>query len=241
MENDQFFSFKKSPKIYDRDMNENLLNTIATRHCKRAFLPKPVSKETLISVLKAAQQAPSSKNTQSWQVAVCMGAKRDQLSAELCQQYDLQKPAAADYLYMNEPMDAEFKKRARECGYALFKLKGIGRDDIEARQAHGRENFSFFGAPVHMIFHTPRNANPGMFLDMGLYLQSVMLGLHALGLGSCPQFSVAGYPDTVRSCLGLGEERMIVSGLSLGYVDEGAKVNGFIPQRLPLEDVVTWM
>jgi nitroreductase len=34
---------------------------------------------------------------------------------------------------------------------------------------------------------------------------------------------------------------MIVSGLSLGYVDEGAKVNGFIPQRLPLEDVVTWM
>jgi nitroreductase len=92
-----------------------------------------------------------------------------------------------------------------------------------------------------MIFHMPRNANPGMFLDMGLYLQSVMLGLHALGLGSCPQFSVAGYPDTVRSCLGLGEERMIVSGLSLGYVDEGAKVNGFIPQRLPLEDVVTWM
>lgn len=222
-------------------MNKNFLNTIATRHCKRAFHPQPVDKDTLISVLSAAQQAPSSKNTQSWQVAVCTGATRDRLSAALCKQYDQQKPAKADYLYMNEPMDDDFKKRARACGYALFELKGIERHDTEARLAHGRENFTFFGAPVHMIFHMPRNANPGMFMDMGLYLQSVMLGLHALGLGSCPQFSVAGYPDTVRSCLGLGEDRMIVSGLSLGYVDEDAKVNGFVPERRPIDDVVTWM
>lgn len=216
------------------------LDLLYQRHCKRAFLDKEVPKDLLESVLKAAQQAPSSKNTQSWQIAVVSGNTRHKLSEALCKQYDQGAPANPDYSYMNEPMDEVFKNRARECGFALFELKGIGRKDIEARKAHGRENFTFFGAPLQIIFHLPNHAEPGMYLDMGLYMQSMMLGFTAVGLGSCPQFSIASYPDTVRDCLNLGEDRAIISGMSVGYVDESAKVNQFIPKRLDLNDVVSW-
>ena len=39
----------------------------------------------------------------------------------------------------------------------------------------------------------------GTFLDCGFVLDNLMLGLTALGYGSCPQFSVMIYPDLLKS------------------------------------------
>jgi nitroreductase len=118
--------------------------------------------------------------------------------------------------------------------------KGIARDDSEARRAHDRDNLRFYGAPVAMIFHLPGNAEAGTFLDMGMFLQNVMLGLVSFGLGSCPQYSVAGYGWVIREELGLPPDRIIVCGLSLGYPDSDASVNRFYPARAPLEEYSSW-
>ena len=91
-----------------------------------------------------------------------------------------------------------------------------------------------------MIFHLPRGAERGNFLDLGMFMQNVMLGLTAHGLGSCPQFSVAGYANIVRKVLGLAEDRCIVAGMSVGWPDSEAKVNTFVPERLPLGDFAEW-
>jgi nitroreductase len=91
-----------------------------------------------------------------------------------------------------------------------------------------------------MILHLPQNAEAGTFLEMGLFLQNVLLGLVASGLGSCPQYSVAGYADTIRAQLGLRLDRLIVCGLSVGYPDPEAPINRFFPQRAPLEAYATW-
>ena len=194
----------------------------------------------LEDVLSAAGQAPSSKNTQPWRVEVLAGDRRDALSTALCAAYDAGEKPAADYGYSRLPSPTEWKDRARACGYALFDLKGIGREDYEARRAHGRENFVFFGAPLVMIFHLPAGSERGNFLDMGMFMQNVMLGLVAHGLGSCPQFSVAGYAGVVRESLGLDADRWIVAGMSIGWPDDSAVVNTFVPERLALEDFVTW-
>jgi hypothetical protein len=68
-----------------------------------------------------------------------------------------------------------------------------------------------------------------------------MVGLVAHGLGSCPQYSVAGYPDLVRDELGFGRDRLIVCGLAVGWVDEAAAINRFVPERAPLAEYVQWM
>jgi nitroreductase len=216
------------------------LALISRRHCQRAFTDEPVAREIMEAVLLAAGQAPSGKNTQPWKVTVVSDKARDGLSAALCAAFDAGEKPQPDYEYSLLPSPDEWTERARACGYALFELKGIGRRDMEARKAHGRENFTFFGAPVQLIFHLPAGAERGNFLDMGMFMQNVMLGLVAHGLGSCPQFSVAGYSAVVRECLGLGSDRWVVAGMSVGLLDAEARVNTFVPERLPLEDFVDW-
>lgn len=216
------------------------LSLLRARHCQRAFTSEPVSRETLEDILLNAGQAPSGKNTQPWRVTVVSGAKRDDLSKALCAAFDAGEKPLPDYEYSLQPEPEEWRERARACGYSLFELKGIARRDLAARTAHGRENFTFFDAPVQIIFHLPAGSERGNFLDVGMFMQNVMLGLTAHGLGSCPQFSIAGYAAIVRRILELAPDRWIVSGLSLGWPDSAAKVNKFVPDRLPLKDFVSW-
>ncbi|GAB2859958.1 hypothetical protein GCM10027074_28850 [Streptomyces deserti] len=98
----------------------------------------------------------------------------------------------------------------------------------------------FYGAPAALVCHLPGDAVPGTFLETGLFLQNVMLGLVARGLGSCPQFSVAGYADALRRKLDIDADRIIVCTLAVGYPDEAAPVNRFVPRRAGLEEYVRW-
>ncbi len=216
-----------------------ILNAIESRHCKRKFLDKPVDTALLERVLLTAGNAPSSKNTQPWQVAIVTGQMRTQLSDTLCRLFDAGISEKSDYQYSFEPLPAEWMDRARACGYDLFKLKNIAKDDLKKRKAHHRENYEFFGAPAVLLFHLPKGAHRGNFLDMGLFLQNVMLGLVGLGLGSCPQQSLTMYSKTIKKTLNL-KNRLLVCGLSVGYPDLDAIVNTYIPQRLPLSGYTQW-
>ncbi len=137
-------------------------------------------------------------------------------------------------------MDALLAARTQEYGKRVLAFKGILREDQEARRRHRRENFLFFGAPVEMIFHLPANAAQGTFLDLGFFMQNVMIGLSACGLGSCPQYSVASYASTVRDHLCLGEDAMVIAGMAVGYIDLVAPINRFVPPRADLEEYVAW-
>lgn len=218
---------------------ESILELMQARHSKRAYLQTPVPERLLADILQAAAHAPSSKNTQPWQVDVLLNDQVKAFSDQLCAAFDRDQPEAADYAYFPEPWPDGFLERARACGFGLFELKGIGRKDFEARRAHNRENMTLFGAPAYLLFHLPRPAERGMFLDLGFFLQNVMLGLVAHGLASCPQFSVAAYPDLIRDFL-KQPDRLIVCGLAVGYPDPAARVNSYVPERLPLEAYVRW-
>lgn len=216
---------------------EAVLEVMRRRHCIRRFRPEPVPRALLAGILTAAANAPSSKNTQPWGVEVLLDGQAQTLSQRLCALFDAGVPQQSDYRYTQMP--PEFMERARACGYGLFALKGIERHDREARKAHDRENFELFGAPALLIFHLPAWAEPGNFLDLGFLMQNVMLGLVAHGLGACPQYSLAGYPDAIREALGLSE-RLIVAGMSLGWPEPEALVNTYVPERLPLAAWVNW-
>ena len=217
-----------------------LFDAIRNRHCKRAFFDKPVADDALSDVLEMAGHAPSSKNTQPWKASIVTGAATSRLAALLCEKFDRELFDSPDYVYTPEPMSDVFLGRARECGYALFKLKGIDRHDHAARRAHERKNYEFFGAPVVMFFHLPRESERGNFLDMGFFIQNVMLGLVGSDLGSCPQFSLTRFSDTIREFLGLESDRLIVCALSVGYPDSDALINTFIPNRLSVDAYTDW-
>lgn len=223
----------------DEGRAEKTLELIAARHCRRAYLDRPVPRELLAAVLTAARNAPSSRNHQPWAVEVVTGAARDRLSAALCAAWDRGAPTRPDYLNSAPEPDEAALARARAAGEGHFRVKGIDREDAAARHGHTRENFRFFGAPVELVYHLPAGAVPGSFLATGCFLQNVMLGLLAHGLGSCPQYSVAGYAELVRAELRLGD-RWIVCGMAVGWPDPEAPVNRFSPERAPLSEFVGW-
>ncbi len=222
------------------DREKVLINFIAARHCKRAFLDEPVPFAVMESVLSAAANAPSGKNTQPWRVEIVEGEMLASLSRQLCVLFDANTSPTPDYDYSPDPEPAEFVERARACGHAIFSYKGIDRHDHAARREHSRENFLFFNAPMACIFHLPKPAERGNFLDLGMFMQNVMLGLNAHGLDSCPQASIAGYPDVIRECLKLTQNRLVVAGMAIGRSDPAAPVNGFVPTRLPVIEYTKW-
>lgn len=221
-------------------MNE-FESIVTARHSKRAFLPRPVGRELLEEVLLAAANAPSSRNTQPWRVTVVTGSARERLERELCNAFDHGVAAAPDYLNNPAELDGVFAARAAACAAATFETKGIDRNDPEARRAHLRDNLRFFGAPAEMIFHLPGGSVPGSFLALGCFLQNVMLGLVARGLGSCPQYSVAGYGGVIRRELLLPADEVVVCGLAVGHPDPQAPINSLVPERAPLAEFVDWL
>ena len=210
------------------------------RHSKRAFLTRSVPRDVLENLLRSAAHAPSTRNGQPWQVAVVTGPRRDALARRLCAEFDRGVAPRPDFEYRPSRCDEVTAARAREASVGVLLARGHNGNDRAARRAHLRDNLEFYGAPVEMIFHLPADAMPGQFLEMGFFLQNVMLALVARGLGSCPQFSVAGYPDAIRAELGLGADRLVVCGLAVGYPDESVPVNRFRPNRADLADYVQW-
>ena len=91
------------------------LDLIAARHCKRAFLAESVPRAVMESVLVAAANAPSGKNTQPWRVEIVEGEPLAGLSRQLCTLFDADTPLAPEYAYSPDPEPSEFVERARAC------------------------------------------------------------------------------------------------------------------------------
>lgn len=219
----------------------DLYKAIESRHCKRKFQDKEIKKEILERILFKAGNAASSKNSQPWEVTIVSGKAKNDLKATILDLAENKIEEDPDYIYSTEPDLPEFKERARALGRALFTLKDIKRDDREKRKAHWFENFHFFNAPTLLIFHLHPNAERGNFLDLGLFMQNVMLSIVAEGLGSCPQVSLCSFSKTIKEKLKISQERIMVCGLSVGYVDDEDNVNSFFPERRPLESYTHWI
>ncbi|WP_217238157.1 nitroreductase [Streptomyces sp. AC555_RSS877] len=216
------------------------LSLIASRHCKRAFLERPIPRDVLAEVLLTAGQAPSSRNVQPWRMTVVTGSPLDALTRTLCEGFDRGERPRPDCPNRTPTLDDTAAERARTALSGVLCAKGHAPDDASAARAHFRDNLRFYGAPAALVCHVSGDAVPGTFLEAGLFLQNVMLGLVARGLGSCPQFSVVGYADALRRKLDIDADRIIVCTMAVGYPDEAAPVNRFVPTRARLEEYVHW-
>ena len=71
----------------------DFFDCITNRHSCRAFLPKPVPKEIVQKILRAANHSPSYMNSQPWEVMVVTGEKLKSL-AQLLHEKALAREAA---------------------------------------------------------------------------------------------------------------------------------------------------
>jgi nitroreductase len=114
-------------------------------------------------------------------------------------------------------------------------LLGIAKGDKEKMTRQWLRNYSFFDAPVGLIFTVERVFGMGILLDYGMFLENLMLAARARGLDTCPQLAFTVFQDTIRRSLGLPESEMIVCGMALGYADPEAPENRLCTERVPAE------
>ena len=216
---------------------ETFLNIVASRRSMRAFKPDPVPRAVIEAVMGGAQQAPSNCNTQPWFVHVVTGDTLEQLRATLPTQFAAGE-MALDFPYDGQ-YDGVYKERQYASATALYDALGISRDEKAARNNWFMRNFTFFDAPAVAFFTLPSQFGLREACDLGMYAQTVMLGLVAHGLGSCPQTSLGFMANVIRPALGLGDHEKLMFGLSFGFPTE-TSVNQVQTERAALHDVVTF-
>jgi nitroreductase len=223
-------------------------DAITSRFSARAFLPTPVPRATIEEILQVASRAPSGTNTQPWKVYVLQGESLRGLSAKVCAAHDAiyADPALAaeyreEYEYYPTKWISPYIDRRRENGWSLYGLLGITKGDKDKMHAQHQRNYRFFDAPLGFMFSIDRILGRGSLMDYGMFLENIMVAARARGLHTCPQAAWNGFARIVLPHIGAGPDEMLVCGMSMGYADPSAPVNGFHTPREPASSFTHWL
>ena len=212
----------------------NVIEALQQRQSIRAFLNKEVEEDKINTILSAARYAPSGTNTQPWQVAVVTGETKDKLQTELETNFRKGHKDKVDYQYYPEKWIEPYKSRRVACGLKMYSTLKIEREDKQRQLDQWAANYRAFDAPVMLLFFMDNCMQTGSFMDYGMFLQSIMLAAVDQGLATCPQASLAEYPETIKTVLNYPQDSTLVCGMALGYEDKTALVNSYRTEREPI-------
>lgn len=217
----------------------SLEDAITQRRSVRGYLDKEVPPETLEAIFTLAQRAPSNCNIQPWKVYVASGALKDRIRDQMVAKVMRGVPFNSDYDYP-ETFDGEYRKRQVACAVELYGNMGIERGDKEGRARAHLRNFQMFDAP-HVVFIGMDQAfGASVAIDVGMYMQTLMLSMTAHGVGCCPQGTMRYYPDIVREAFAIDDHINILLGISFGFEDPAVPANQTWIDREPIDKLVTF-
>lgn len=219
----------------------NVSEAIASRRSVRGFLDTPVNPAVIRRVVEKAARAPSGGNLQPWHIDVVAGAPLAELKAIMrTRMAEAPGGEPTEYDIYPKVLPAPYKDYRFAVGEELYRALGIPREDKLKRMMWFARNFQFFGAPVALFCTVAKTMGPPQWSDLGMYLQSLMLLLREEGLDSCPQECWAIYPETIRAFLGTPDDRMLFTGMAIGFKDEADPANAARAERAPLADFATF-
>ncbi|TCL61838.1 nitroreductase [Hydrogenispora ethanolica] len=157
---------EETQQWYDRN---STLSTIRERHSIRQFTDEPVTDEMIQIVLKAANQAPSAHNQQSWRFIVIRGEKKREL-VELVNRRASGFPKSSSVLL-------RMASRSIASAPAVIAVANTG-DLIE----HGTQLFQVEQELAHDFFRTMEIQSSAAAVQ-NLLLAATSLGLATVWLG----------------------------------------------------------
>jgi len=216
-------------------------DAITSRQSCRRYLNRPVSREQIHHLLEVARFAPSGTNVQPWSVYVTGGKTRDAIATEIVEELKTAPERdEREYDYYPTEWFEPYLSRRRACGWGLYGSLGITRENKQAMSDQRSRNYAFFDAPVGLFFTIDRRLEKGSWLDLGMFIQNVMIAARGQGLHSCAQAAFANYHSILRRHLAVSAEEIIVCGMSVGYGDMEAPENKWRTEREPVESFTQW-
>ena len=216
-------------------------DALEQRKSVRAYLDKPVGREMIMRVLDAARHAPSGVNTQPWNVAVVTGAAKKRLQQKIEAAFRAGEKSGASYVYYPSEWTEPYSERRKECAVLMYDAVGISFGDKPAQLDQWAKNYRAFDAPVMLLFLIDSVMGQGSFIDYGMFMQSLMLAAAEEGLATCPQASLAEYPDIIRQQLGYDDSMQVICGMALGYEDREAAINSYRTPRMEVGEFTRFL
>ncbi len=218
----------------------NVLQAIEARHSVRKFEKRAVDPALIWKILDAGRKAPSWSNSQPWEFAVVSGAPLEALRKDLYDTGRRGTPRNPDIIHP-ETFPDRHQNRRRLNAKMLFSALNIPRDDKAQRAEFNLSMLRFFDAPVALVLLMDAKLDSTWsVLDLGCCLQNLMLAATDLGLGTCAEASITGYPDVVRKHLGFSKDKRVMCGIALGYPERGTVLGDFRSVRVPLDEISYW-
>ncbi|GAB3470634.1 nitroreductase family protein [Azotobacter salinestris] len=132
-----------------------------------------------------------------------------------------------EYEYYPSQWVEPYLDRRRQNGFALYEALGIDRRDLQRREQQMLRNYSFFDAPVGLLVTLDRRLNTGSYMDLGMFIQNILVTARGQGLHSCAQAAFAPFHAVVRRHLPLCE-------------DTQAPENCLLTERQPVEEFASF-
>jgi len=208
----------------------------------RGYLSKPVPKSVLQEIITTAMQAPSSMNTQPWELFVVGGETLDLIRKGNIEALTSGTPPKSE-ASVSEQFKEVYKRRQVDLAKQLFTLMEIAREDNQGRFEWMQRGFRFFDSPAAIILAYDNLLEPASlsYFDFGCLTQSICLTALDHDLGTCIHGQGVMFPKVIRKHVDVPESKKILMAISIGYPDFDFPANNVESEREPADNLTTWV
>jgi nitroreductase len=212
------------------------------RRSIRGFQDKPVPRALIEEVIALANRAPSSMNTQPWNLHVLTGEPLERVREGNSTRMLNGVPPVREIV---DHGAYEGPHRDRQVGIAkqLFAAMGIAREDKEMRQDWVMRGFRQFDAPVSIVVTFDKSLEGGTIahFDLGAVTYGLTLAAWSRGLGCVINGQGIMQSPVVREHAQIPDDEIIMTCVALGWPDEDFSANAVISERRDVNDVASFV
>jgi nitroreductase len=210
---------------------------LRSRRTVRAFLNRPVARDTLEAILSDALHTPSWANTQPWEIFVAAGEVLERIR-RISEQRTIEKVASNTDVPFPGSWPVECRARTKELDAGRAAIRGTTPADPAFHRDFIRANRRFFDAPCAVYLAMDQTLGNWSMFDLGAICHAITLAAQEHGVESAIAINLVVYPDVLREELGIPRNLAIVIGIGLGYADPSDPEDAFRSNRRPLAGAV---
>jgi len=220
----------------------DLETIVFERRSIRGYSTQPVPREVIEDVIRIAQRAPSSMNTQPWHFHVLTGEPLERVRRGNTEKM-VSGSAVDREITLNHGYEGAHRDRQVEIAVQLFEAMGISRDDQARRQDWVMRGFRQFDAPVSVVITVDKElANDTIaHFDCGAVTYGLVLAAWSKGLGTVINGQGIMQSSVVRENANIPTDQVIMTCVAMGYPDEDFVANHVQSRRAPGDAVASFI
>ena len=212
------------------------------RRSIRGYKSDPIPKDVLREIVTLATRAPSSMNTQPWNLHVVTGEPLERIREGNTEKNLAGIPPSRE-IRQHGAYEGVHRKRQIDIAVQLFEAMGIEWGDKERRKDWVMRGFRQFDAPVSIVitFDKDLEDNDIAIFDCGAVVNCLVNAAWSKGIGAVINGQGIMQSPVVREHAGIPDNEVIMSCIALGYPADEFAANDVVSTRRDVDDVINFV